>query len=108
MLVGGKQKMKKNRNSFFSESNASFQGFNPNMNMMGNVPYQASTAYNSFYAGNPSPNMMGMPNDNDLESRLAKIERQINRLDHRISKLESTSNTLIDDYDTNTTNMYML
>ncbi len=99
--------MKKTRNSFFSEGNATYQGFNPNMNPMGNVPYQASTAYNAFYAG-PNPNAMPNYNDNDLESRLAKIERQINRLDHRLSKLETTGGTIIDDYDTNTTNMYML
>ncbi len=98
--------MKKTRNSFFSEGNMSYQGYNPNLNMgMGVNPYQASQSFNSFYAGNNG--MMNMTN-NDLESRLAKIERQINRLEHRISKLESTSNTIIDDYDTNTTNMYML
>ncbi len=96
--------MKKTRNSFFSEGNMAYQGYNPNFNM-GPNPYQASQSYNSFYTG-PNPNM-GLAN-NDLESRLAKIERQINRLDHRISKLETTSNTIIDDYDTNTTNMYML
>ncbi len=99
--------MKKTRNSFFSEGNMNYQGFNPNMNMPGVGPYQAQTAYNSFYSG-PNPNMVQYNNTNDLESRLAKIERQLNRLDHRISKLETMSNTLIDDYDTNTTNMYML
>ena len=96
--------MKKNRNAFFSESNMYAQNYDPNMNMP-QMPYQASTAYNSFYAG-PNPNMAS-GQTNDLESRLAKMERQINRLDHRITKLEQNS-TLIEDYDTNTTNMYML
>ena len=45
---------------------------------------------------------------NNIENRLAKMERQINRLEHRISKLEAnTNNTYIDDVD-NTGNMYML
>lgn len=98
--------MRKNRNSFFSESNMSYQNYNPNMNMMGaNAPFEASTAYNSFYAG-PNPGMNQYTNSSDLESRLAKIERQLNRLDHRISKLEANDYT-IDEID-NTTNMYML
>ena len=95
--------MRKNRNSFFSESNMAYEGYNPNMNMMSGAPYQTQTAYNSFYSG-PNPNLN---NSSDLESRLAKIERQINRLDHRISKLESTS-SYIDEIDSNNTNMYML
>lgn len=99
--------MKKTRNSFFSESSMYAQGYNPNMNMMGNMPMQAQSAYNSYYAG-PVPMNQGEYSPTDIENRLAKIERQINRLDHRLSKLESTSNTIIDDYDTNTTNMYML
>ena len=95
--------MKKNRNAFFSEGNMSYQTFNPQENMMGPMPFPAQTAYNSYYAGyNP------MTAGNDIESRLAKIERQINRLDHRITKLETTTSPIIDDYDTNTTNMYML
>ena len=95
--------MKKNRNSFFSEGGMYAQNYNPNLNVP-NMPYQAGTAYNSFYAG-PNSNMMN--DSSDLESRLAKIERQINRLDHRLTKLESNS-AIIEDYDTNTTNMYML
>lgn len=96
--------MKKNRNSFFSEGSMYSQNYNPGMNMP-EMPYQSQSAYNSFYAG-PNPNMM-QATTSDLESRLAKIERQINRLDHRITKLEANS-TIIEDYDTNTTNMYML
>ena len=34
--------MKKNRNSFFTEANMSYSGYNPNMNMVpNNMPYQA-------------------------------------------------------------------
>lgn len=103
--------MKKNRNSFFTEANMSYSGYNPNVgynpniNMMApNAPYQSASAYNSFYSG-PFPGNTNQPTD--LESRLAKIERQINRLEHRVNKLESTNTYSTDDYD-NTTNMYML
>ena len=106
--------MKKNRNTFFQES--SYQSYKPMAQQMGGAPYQ--TASNYFYQG-PMPNAQPMPNNyttqmpsNDIESRLAKIERQLNRLDYRLSKLENASNTITsDDFDTttnNTTNMYML
>ena len=107
--------MKKNRNSFFTEANMSYSGYNPNVpNMMqGAVPYQAQTSYNSFYSG-PN-NMQGavpypkqyMGSDN-IENRLAKIERQINRLEHRINKLESTNTTYITEEIDTSGNMYML
>ena len=86
--------MKKNRNTFFQES--SYQSYNPNMAMAGGAPYQ--TASNYFYQGN------------DIESRIAKIERQLNRLDYRISKLENTGSTITnEEFETNNnTNMYML
>ena len=105
--------MRKNRNSFFAES--SFESYNPNMNMgsvnpsMPNQPYQSAS--NCFYQG-PMPNNYntnGM--NNDIESRLAKIERQINRMDYRLSKLENANNIIkTENFDTNstTTNMYML
>ncbi len=102
--------MKKTRNSFFSESN--FQSYNPNMNMNG-TPYQAASNY--FYQG-PIPNNYNTMNTNqttlmntDLESRLAKIERQLNRLDYRLTKIENSTNIVTsEDFDTNNTNMYML
>ena len=116
--------MKKNRNAFFQES--SYQSYNPMMNGVGGAPYQ--TASNYYYQGPvPSPAPISqqtpsampnnyntgynsMQNSTDLESRLAKIERQINRIDYRLTKLENTSTTLTsDDFDSgNTTNMYML
>lgn len=104
--------MKKTRNSFFTEANMSYSGYNPNMpNMTPNVPYQqAQTSYNSFYAGpnNIPNNNYPQYNGSDIENRLAKIERQINRLEHRINKLESTNTTFItEDIDTSG-NMYML
>ena len=97
--------MRKNRNSFFTESNMSYQGYAPNGNMMDpNMPYQAGASYNSFYSG---PNNMGIDTSN-IENRLARMERQINRLEHRLSKLETNNtNAYIDDVDNNG-NMYML
>ena len=95
--------MRKNRNSFFTESNSSYMGYN-NPGMMGPMQQPFQNA-NPYYNG-----ISEMPiNQNDLESRFAKIERQLNRLEHRINKLETTSNITNDDYDSgNTTNMYML
>ena len=106
--------MKKSRNSFFQES--SYQAYNPNMNMnmqMQGAPFE--TASNYYYQGPVPMQQAQFPNNyntlnmgNDIESRLAKIERQINRLEHRLSKLETNNTILTDDYDTNTSNMYML
>jgi len=108
--------MKKSRNSFFAES--SYQSYNPNINMQPNMqpqmqgaPYQ--TASNYFYQG-PAPSAMPTNyntynNTNDIESRLAKIERQINRIDYRLSKLENANNIITsDDFDNTNSNMYML
>lgn len=95
--------MKKNRNSFFAESNYSnFQAGG----MPQNIPYQTGANYNSFYQ-----NQTGMPyvdNTDSVENRLAKIERQINRLNARVNKLESLNTTFIDDTFDTTNNMYML
>ena len=107
--------MKKTRNSLFTEANMSYSGYNPNVpNMMpNNMPYQAQTSYNSFYSG---PNNMPTnipypqtyPQSDNIENRLAKIERQINRLEHRISKLESINTTYITEEIDTSGNMYML
>lgn len=109
--------MKKDRNSFFNEASfqQSYGSAMPNMGMPMNNGF-GSQASQSFYTGpmpgGAMPNMNQMnqgANDymSDLESRLAKIERQINRLDARISKLESKGVVTTENFD-NTTNMYML
>ena len=103
--------MKKTRNSFFTEAGMSYSGYNPNM-MPTNMPYQAQTSYNSFYSG-PNNIQGGMPypqypDATNIENRLAKIERQINRLEHRIGKLESTNTTYITEDIDSSGNMYML
>ncbi len=110
--------MKKDRNAFFNEANFSQSSYmgTPNMpNMNGNfgntMPTYGSQASQSFYSGpvpmNYNPQSMGTDYTSDLESRLAKIERQINRMDARISRLESKGVTTTENFD-NTTNMYML
>ena len=100
--------MKKTRNSFFSES--SYQSYNPNYNPnmnMNPAPYQASSNY--FYQGPVPNNYNTMNGGSDIESRFAKIERQLNRLDYRLSKLENANNVVSsEDIDINNSNMYML
>lgn len=108
--------MKKDRNAFFNEANFSQSSFMgnpglPNPNFTGGIPAYGTQSSQSFYSG-PAPlnynqQAMNMDYGSDLESRLAKIERQINRLDARVSKLESKGFTSTENFD-NTTNMYML
>lgn len=90
--------MKKNRNSFFADSNINYQGFNPN----NFNPYQNFNANASMSSG-----FMPNINPNEINERFAKIERQINRLEHRINILESNDNTQSNMENIND-NMYML
>lgn len=97
--------MRKNRNAFFAENNMNFQGYNP---MVANAPYQNVSANSSFYSGQMP--MQGPVNYdyNEISERLAKIERQISRLDHRISNLESNTMKSTDDFESTTNNMYII
>lgn len=104
--------MKKDRNSFFNEASYSYGGYIPNNMMQPNMmPVQSSQYNQSFYSGPgyPATNMQSNPSIDysDIESRLSKIERQLNRLDSRITKLETTSNVTTESFE-NTTNMYMV
>lgn len=106
--------MKKDRNAFFQNQSASsyFYPTAPvNQGMMGSYP-MATESSSNFYQG---PIMTPVaPNtdtySSELESRLAKIERSINRLDTRVSKLESElpsgGNNFQQEYTSN--NMYMI
>ena len=109
--------MRRDRNTFFQEAQMSAMGYYPNQNQMmpnqmmpnqmmpNQMPCQASQSSSSFYAGSGmNPNL-----NNDLESRLAKIERQIHRLESRVSKLETTlpNAYATDDIEINN-NMYMI
>jgi len=69
--------MKKDRNAFFSEYGFA-QGMNPNMGMPGG----------GMQGGYPGTAPGHMPMPTDVDARISKLERQINRLDTRISKLE--------------------
>lgn len=97
--------MRKNRNAFFAENNMNFQGYNP---MVANAPYQNVSANSSFYSGQ-LPMQMPMNVDmNEISERLAKIERQISRLEHRINALESNTMKSTDDFESTSGNMYMI
>lgn len=101
--------MKKDRNSFFNEASYSYGGYIPN-NMMQQpnmMPVQSGSYNQSFYSG-PGYQMQSNNIDTtDIESRLSKIERQLNRLDSRLTKLETTSSVATESFE-NTTNMYMV
>lgn len=110
--------MKKDRNAFFQNQSASSY-FYPSAPMQGapmNAGYPMATESSSnFYQGPViTPVGSNMPQTADygysseLESRLAKIERALNRLDTRLSKLESelSANSSGNEYTTN--NMYMV
>lgn len=93
--------MRKDRNTFFTNYSAQNQSYIPNMPapMEQFGPFQAANSSSSFYSG---PDIAA---SNDLENRLSKIERQINRLDERLKKLENYSNP---SNDVNYQNMYMI
>ena len=95
--------MRKERNAFFEQQSYNQAYYpTPNMNMM---PSVASTSSQSFFQG---PNVGNNYQENDLEYRLAKMERQINRLDSRVSKLESNGQVSVTDNYNDYTNMYMV
>lgn len=105
--------MKKDRNSFFSEYGFNQStGYIPNMNMnqMGMVPNQTVSANSQFYAGPSLNNNNAFMNQNmysDIDARMAKIEREINRLESRVSRLEEGGKSSGDEVNYNT-NMYMV
>ncbi len=112
--------MRKDRNTFFEGSNMNMASYNSNTPMM--PPMNASaSASQSFYANMPMPfNPMMTPmmtptnmndsNINELESRIAKLERNMNRLENRVSKLEgNTYYTTSDTYESSSSSgMYMV
>ncbi len=109
--------MKKDRNAFFQNQSSSSYFYPtspmPNMTNM-NMGYPMATESSSnFYQGPVIAPANGMPSNdygysNELESRLAKIERTLNRLDTRISKLESELTTNIGSNEYTANNMYMV
>ncbi len=110
--------MKKDRNAFFQEASYFNQTNIPTPNMnMASGPF-TTQSQSSFYAGPVTPMNYNTPNNlnanmpinydfSDIESRLSKLERQVNRLDARVTKLESNTLYPTEEIDT-TTNMYMV
>ncbi len=92
--------MLRNRNSFFPETNIN----NVNPGIPQNMPGYQMPNNQPLY--NQMPLNQQIPNYNeDIDSRIAKLERQINRLDARLSKLESASKIVNDDM---SSSMYMV
>ena len=69
---------------------------------------------NQFSFGYPNNHQNGIPNNlnintnynlEDYDNRIAKIERQINRLDARLSKVEAANKIINDDI---SSSMYMV
>ena len=89
--------MKKDRNAFFSEYgfNNMNQHQHPNMMMPGGNMHNPGAMHNvSGMHGTPDQHHHGgngphhTPMPTDVDSRIAKLERAINRLETRVSKLE--------------------
>lgn len=89
--------MKKERNAFFQNQSASSMFYPSN----GPMYPQMTNSSSNFYQGP----ILNNDYNNEIESRLAKIERQINRLDSRVTKLESENTSF--DYNSSN-NMYMV
>ena len=100
--------MKKNRNTFFTESQMAATNMNPNMGMPMSMPGVQSMQSNMGYYPNqmmPTP----LPDSNhELEARLTKMERQIHRLESRINKLEGNNPSVAIDIDEYNSSMYMI
>ena len=98
--------MRKNRNSFFTESNMNYSNFQAQGAIPQAMPY-TNANYNPYQA-QPNVGMPYVDNSDSIENRLVKIERQINRLNARVNKLESLNTTFIDDNIDTSGNMYMI
>ncbi len=100
--------MKKDRNAFFNSQSASSYFYPSAQPVMPNMGYPMATESNSSFYQGPIMNTQMADYSNELESRLAKIERQISRLDMRVSKLEGEMNTSPNTNDYTTNNMYVI
>ena len=93
--------MKRNRASFFNESlnyyNTQMPGIMPNNNAMMGVSSYSNVGVNPMY------------NLEDLNGKIARLEREINRLEHRVSLLEQNNTKYTtEDIDVSANNMYMV
>lgn len=85
-----------NRDMFYNSYG--FQGTMPMSPMMPQYNQQYNPGYNQGY-NNYYP-------ISDIDNRITKIEKQINRLNQRVTRLESSNNTNI--YNEPDSNLYML
>ena len=99
--------MKKERNAFFSNYTAQNTSYipniPPNMPIPNNMQQQPYYNYESNYYGNSE-----ISGYNEIDNRLNKLERVVNRLDSRVTKLENSSLTNQQPTTNNYSNMYML
>ena len=79
--------MRRDRNTFF-ENNP--MGYNPMM--MNPNMYAPNELPNNYYSNIPT-NTYPSEYSNNLESRLAKMERGLTRLEGRVAKIENTTTT---------------
>ncbi len=95
--------MRRDRNTFFQESQMYNTNYMPNQMMPpnGNMPYQQGGFNSSYYYG------MNNTPPNELENRFLKMERQISQLESRVSKLENNLTSIPNEIDSNNT-VYMI
>jgi len=110
--------MKKDRNAFFSEYGFNNPGGTPNMMMpggghhsihhsSGHLAHHSVHHSGAHHPGNEGHHNMPMPTD--IDSRISKLERAINRLETRISKLENDGHTPFTEHDGHSNHsMYMV
>lgn len=92
--------MRKERNDFFQESSYN-QGYYQSNNFLPPMPQMQASS--SFYMN------QNMNPFSDINERLSKLERNVNRLDSRINKLEANAKTNISNEEIDaSTNMYMI
>lgn len=103
--------MHNNRNAFFAENNM-FQSWNPTPNL--GIPTQGAMPFNPNMNMSPQyPNTYPSEPQGNFETKFAKIERDLLKLEARVKKLENTNvvnpNYANTDIETNISNsMYMI
>ena len=117
--------MKKDRNTFFSEYGFNGNNGQPNMNAVNpqsnmmmpggdprflqNLPgFGGNQSHGTHpHHGHDAGHQMPMPTD--IDARIAKLERAMNRLETRVSKLEGDGHISHSDHDSHFNNsMYMV
>ena len=95
--------MKKDRNHFFESSNYQMSSFG--QNIMPNMPTPFMNPNNNPYQSTNFQQPIDSSYIDSFNNRISKIERDIQRLDARLNKLEST--TINNNFDSDN-NMYMV